>query len=77
MSPNELLQINRTQPFQPYTICLSDGTSYAVRHPDNVIVGVRTSYVNIPSNEIPGLADGVARIDNLHITEVVPLGVPA
>ena len=35
MSPNELLQINRTQPFQPYTICLSDGTSYAVRHPDN------------------------------------------
>jgi len=77
MSPNELLQVNRAQPFEPYTIYLSDGTSYAVRHPDNVIVGVRTSFVNIPSSECPGLADGVARIDNLHITKVVRLGVPA
>jgi hypothetical protein len=41
MNFDGLREAIRTQPFQPFTICLADGRSEFVRHPEFVAVGPR------------------------------------
>ena len=73
MSPNELREVNRTVPFEPFRIVLSDGNHFDVKHPEFLFVGARTSYIGLPDNEQPEFFGRTIRIDNLHITSVIPL----
>lgn len=73
MSPNDLLKTMKDRPFVPFRLFLSDGTSHDVQHPEMFIVGIRTSHLSIPDREQPEFVDWVIRIDNLHITKIVPL----
>ncbi len=73
MSPNELIAAVRLQPFEPFRVVLSDGASYDIRHPDNIIVGLRTSVIAVPLPSRPDYAAHTVKVDNLHITQMVPL----
>ncbi len=73
MSPTDLLKTMRDRPFISFRLFLSDGTSHDVRHPEMLLVGIRTSHLSIPDREKPEFVDWVVRIDNLHITKIVPL----
>jgi len=51
MRPEDILELLRKHPFEPFRIHLSDGVAYDVRHPDmaivqrsKVIVGWPTSF---------------------------------
>ncbi len=77
MSPNDLLRAVRLQPFEPFRLYLTDGTTHDVTHPDMMIVGVRTSHIAIPAADAPDFADYTVKVDNLHITKMTPLGSEA
>ena len=71
MRPDDVLQMLRVRPFQPFRISLSDGQQYEVRHPDNAIVSRSTVLVGVPGPRGPdGPAERVATCALVHITRM-------
>ena len=74
MRPDDVLQLLRARPFQPFRISLSDGQQYDVRHPDNAIVARSTVLVGVPGPHGPdGPVGRVATCALVHITRVEAL----
>src|SRR5437773_4434202 len=75
MSPKGLLQALRKRPFRPFRIEVSDGTTYDVRHPELVMVGLGAVIIGIPA---PARAQPVyERAETVslgHVVKLVPLG---
>ena len=61
------------RPFEPFRICLSDGHTLEVRHPDMCIVTRNIVHVGIPDRKVKGLAVRVAKCAIIHITRIEPL----
>ncbi len=72
MDANELHEKVRKQPFEPFRIHLSDGKAYDVAHPEQIMVGQRSSYVGIPGRR-EGPFQKIATVSNIHITRIEPL----
>jgi hypothetical protein len=73
MRPEELVELLRRRPFIPLRLHVTDGQTYDIRHPDNVIV-LRTR-VDIGMTPDPGTGV-VARVEYcslLHIVRVEEL----
>jgi hypothetical protein len=78
MPLQEILNMLRRQPFVPFRIHLSDGSSYEVRHPDLVMPGARSIAVGIPSSALPpDVYESVVILALPHITRLEPIGAPA
>ncbi len=77
MSPNQILEHFRREPFEPLRICLSDGSSYEVRHPEMALITRREIAVAVPSDKSP-LPERMVYCDPLHITriEILDAGQP-
>jgi hypothetical protein len=52
---------------------MSDGSSYPIRHPDQVIVTPRAAYVGLRPNGEDLIAQRVAICDMVHITGLGPV----
>jgi hypothetical protein len=64
----------RKQPFEPFRIHMSDGSSYEIPHPDFAWVTRREVMVGVPpTDKIP---EHAVYCDPLHITRIEPI-VPA
>ena len=70
MAASELLSLVRARPFVPFRIVTSDGTTYEVRHPELVMVGIATAVVGYPDPKQPG---GYERFDIVYIRHIVRL----
>jgi hypothetical protein len=71
MRPDDVLQMLRARPFQPFRLSLSDGQQYEVRHPDNAIVSRSTVLVAVPGPRGPdGPAERVVTCALVHITRM-------
>ena len=73
MNPVEILSQVRAQPFEPFRVHMSDGSSYEVPHPDfiqvtryAVIIAVMPGQDQIPEKSV--------RCDPIHITRLEPIG---
>jgi hypothetical protein len=71
MSSDELRDSLRQQPFEPFRIVLTDGTSYNIRHPDLLWVGQRAAYVGLTGQPGQTLFERAVKVDLLHITQIV------
>ncbi len=69
MTPESIQEHLRRQPFQPFRVFLSDGSEYAVRHPEMVFVMRREVIIALPqrAGELPERA---VYCDPLHITRI-------
>ncbi len=47
MNPQELENLLTTAPFEPFGIYMSDGSTYPVTHPDQVILTPRVAHVGL------------------------------
>jgi hypothetical protein len=71
MRPDDVLQLLRARPFQPFRISLSDGQQYEVRHPEMAIVSRSTVLVGVPGPR--GLDEPVEKVVAcalVHITRM-------
>lgn len=71
MDADELYQKVREHPFEAFRIHVSDGTSYEVKHPEQIMIGRRSCHVGISDREGP--FQKIAVVANIHITRIEPL----
>ncbi|MBI4581511.1 MAG: hypothetical protein HY718_17555 [Planctomycetes bacterium] len=73
MDRDELLKVLKQRPFEPFSLYMSEGASYAVKHPDPIIVTPRAAYVGLGGNGGGPAADQVVICSLIHITRLRPL----
>jgi hypothetical protein len=73
MTPANIREHLRRQPFCPFRIRMSDGQSFDVRHPGTCMVGTNTLYVGIPHPREEELVLSVAHCSLLHIASIEPI----
>lgn len=77
MTPEDLRDELRQQPFEPFRLVMSDGEGYDIRHPDLLWVGKRTVYVGLTGEPSQTLFERAVKVDLLHIVRIVPLDTTA
>lgn len=70
MTANDINSLLRRQPFVPFLIVTSDGTSYQVSHPELCMVGLGSAIVGYPA---PGLQHTYERYDIVSMRHIVRL----
>ena len=73
MPPEDLLEAVRRRPFVPFRLCLTDGQSYEIRHPELVLPGRRTTTVGLPSDADVPLYEHTVVVDLIHIVRLEPI----
>lgn len=73
----ELQKKLKQTPFQPFRLCLTDGVSYEIRHPEMLFLGKRGCVVGIAENPEDTAYDWSVDIDLLHVIRTEPLEAPA
>jgi len=69
LRPDDLLELLRAAPFEPFRIHLSDGAVFEIRHPDMAIVQRSKATVAVPGPAGPdGPAERTANCALVHIT---------
>jgi hypothetical protein len=74
MRPNDVQDLLRRQPFQPFRVRLSTGRDYEIRHPEFVALTRTSLFVGDPTttDEFP---DRMIQYDFLHVVALEPLQV--
>jgi len=70
MRAEELTELVRRQPFSPLRIHISDGRTYDVVHPDQIIVLRQCVDIGIKPDAKTGVVEGVDRVSLLHVVKV-------
>jgi hypothetical protein len=74
MPLQDLLQMLRRQPFQPFRVYVTDGSSYDVRHPYLCMAGARSVLIGLPADSsTEPVYDRYVNIDLVHITHLEPV----
>jgi len=73
MAPEELREVLRQQPFQPFRLVMTDGRSFDVRHPDLMMVGRRSAMVGLTGQPGRTYYERAVQVDLLHIIRLEPL----
>ena len=73
MRAPDVLEHLHAQPFEPFKLCLSDGTTFEIRHPDLCMVARSSVYVGIPDPDLRGAALRVVHCALGHITRIEPI----
>lgn len=72
MDPDDLIALVKRAPFEPIRLHLSDGATFDLLHPDQIIISRR--HVAVGINEAgDGVYMRLAFLSLLHITRVEPL----
>jgi len=73
MRANELIELTRQQPFQPLRIHMTDGRTYDVRHPDQIIVLRHRVDIGVEPDEETAAVLRVEHCSLLHVGRVEQL----
>lgn len=74
MRPQDILELLRGRPFQPFRIYLSDGAVFEVRHPELVMVGRSTVLVGLlGADATEPVFDRFVNCALVHITRTEPI----
>jgi hypothetical protein len=77
MTHDELREIARKQPFEPFRIVLSTGDVFDIRHPDLIMVGRRSAVLGITNQEEATVYDRTYQVDLRHIVGIQNLPQPS
>jgi hypothetical protein len=74
MPPDEIRSFLRARPFVPFRLCLTDGWSFEIRHPELLMVGARAVVIGIPQAGVPDpLFERTITVSLLHVVSIEPL----
>lgn len=72
MRQQEVRDLLRKEPFQPFRIHLSNGQSYDIRHPEFAALTRRTVFVGVSSGK-DDVPDRMIECDLLHVVALEPI----
>jgi hypothetical protein len=70
MAPEELREVLKQQPFEPFRLVMTDGASYDIRHPDLLWVGWRSAMVGLTGEPGKQFYERSVKIDLFHVVRV-------
>ena len=73
MNAEELSKAVRIQPFKPFRICLTDGQTYDIYHPERCMASKRLVIIGVASHPSDLLFERYALVDPFHIVRLEPL----
>ncbi len=74
MRAEEVREHLDADPFIPFRLCLSDGSSYPIRHPDQALVTTWSVEVGVPEQRHKtGIYERIAHCSLLHVVKVEKL----
>lgn len=74
MRPDVLRAMIRRRPFEPIRVCLVDGSTYEIRHPDSIAIGHSTVTIAGTVAHLPKpVGDRDVIVSLLHISRLEPL----
>jgi hypothetical protein len=77
MQAQDVLDFLREDPFVPFSVHMSDGSTYEVRNPAMVIVELTKLIVSLPADRSPDLpAEKSVRVSLSHINRIEPIAEP-
>ena len=71
MRPEDLIELVRRRPFGPFRIHITDGNTYDIRHPDQIIVLRSRAVLGVGGDN--GVADHLEHIALVHVVRVEEL----
>lgn len=77
MVPEELRNVLRQQPFEPFRLNMTDGQGYDIRHPDLLWIGRDVAMVGLTGDPAQTFFERSVRVDLQHIVRLEPLGMVA
>ena len=72
MHLSEIVPLLTRKPFEPFSLFMSDGTSYEIRHPDQVLLTPRALHVGVRPQARPFVVQEVVICDLVHVTRLGP-----
>ena len=72
MHASEIVPLLTRRPFEPFSLQMSDGVTYEIRHPDQVLLTPRALHVGMWPQSKPFLVQEVVICDFVHITRLGP-----
>jgi hypothetical protein len=75
MTQVELHDAARRQPFIPFRVILTTGTTHDIRHPDLIMVGTRSATIGLTNDENGIAYDRTTIVDLLHVVGIEMLPV--
>lgn len=76
MSPDQLRDALKQQPFEPFRLVMTDGVGYEIRHPDLLMVGARAIVVGLTGQPGQTYFERTVKVDLLHVIRLEPLDAP-
>jgi len=73
MAPEEVREVLRQQPFEPFRLVMSDGGGYDIRHPDLLMIGQWTAMVGLTGEPGKTLYERAVKVDLSHVIRLEPL----
>ncbi len=70
MSPQDILELLKVEPFQPFEMQLTTGETFTVQHPEDLLVGRTKCYLPVFEN---GLVDRMVHLALVHIVKIEPV----
>ncbi len=68
MRPDDVLEMKKHTPFQPFALQLSTGERYELRHPENIWVSRSVCYLATPS-----ASDVIERVVHIALVHIVKM----
>lgn len=73
MTQEELYEVARRQPFEPFRVILTTGATYDIPHPDLIMIGKRSAVIGITNDSNATVYDRTLKVDLLHVVAVEEL----
>jgi hypothetical protein len=70
ITPGRIKELLERKPFRPFRLCLSDGSSHAVPHPEFAWVYGGRIFVGSPGDNGPDSVGPLKELAILHVTRV-------
>jgi hypothetical protein len=77
MSPVDIALALRRRPFEPFRIQVSDGTTYEVRYPELVMIGLGSVLVGVPAaGQTLPIYERCESVSLADIVKLIPMPAP-
>jgi hypothetical protein len=75
MTPQELQEAARRQPFEAFRVILTTGATYDIHHLDLIMVGRRSAILGMTNEPNGTTHDRTSKVDLLHVVGIEELPV--